>query len=452
MSRARRDSKVDTRSARLRLRPRKEPYWSTLAPGEALGYYRPSSGGDGTWWARVRFEDGHYRKRALGATDDSLDSDAHQVLSYKQAQAKAREWFDQARAEAGQDAPRTRKPCTVLEAWEYYRLDCIRRGVKRLDRMECGARLYILPELGMIEVERLTQSRIEKWHQAMSEAPPRVRARKLAAEPARGAAPVSEEQKRKRRASANRVLTVLKSALNHAKQKRHVLCSPDAWREVKPFGKADAPRVRYLKLEEQPRFVNSCQPEFRHLVRGALLTGARYGELARMQIEDFDAENGSVFIRPGKNGQGRHVYLDAQGKSFFQAAVAGSHAGSLIFMHEAFQDMRRVTPKAREAVPKVRRAWKPSDQKRYMLAACDACGIEPMGFHQLRHTYASTLVNAGMPLAYIAEMLGHSDTRMVEKHYGHLAPSAMKEALRRAFPALNITESMNVEALKIQHG
>jgi hypothetical protein len=50
----------------------------------------------------------------------------------------------------------------------------------------------------------------------------------------------------------------------------------------------------------------------------------------------------------------------------------------------------------------------------------------------------------GVPLAVIAAQLGHSDTRMVEKHYGHLAPSYVAETVRAAFGSLGIVEPSNV--------
>jgi integrase len=63
-----------------------------------------------------------------------------------------------------------------------------------------------------------------------------------------------------------------------------------------------------------------------------------------------------------------------------------------------------------------------------------------MGFHELRHTYASTLVNAGVPLAYVAAQLGHTDTTMVEKYYGHLSPSALADSIRKLAPVLRISK------------
>jgi hypothetical protein len=52
---------------------------------------------------------------------------------------------------------------------------------------------------------------------------------------------------------------------------------------VKPFREVDAPVVRFLKTDECARLVNACDHAFRGLVRGALVTGCRYGELTRMR-------------------------------------------------------------------------------------------------------------------------------------------------------------------------
>jgi hypothetical protein len=50
----------------------------------------------------------------------------------------------------------------------------------------------------------------------------------------------------------------------------------------------------------------------------------------------------------------------------------------------------------------------------------------------------------GVPLAVIASQLGHADTRMVEKHYGHLAPSYVADTVRAAFGTLGIVEPSNI--------
>jgi site-specific recombinase XerD len=70
-----------------------------------------------------------------------------------------------------------------------------------------------------------------------------------------------------------------------------------------------------------------------------------------------------------------------------------------------------------------------------MKAACVAATINPpANFHCLRHTYASHTIMNGAPLMVVAKNLGHADTRMVEKHYGHLAQSLITDAIRAAAP------------------
>ena len=86
----------------------------------------------------------------------------------------------------------------------------------------------------------------------------------------------------------------------------------------------------------------------------------------------------------------------------------------------------------------------PTEQQRSLQAACAAARIESITFHGLRHTYASRLAMNGVLLAVIAAQLGHSDTRMVEKHYGHLAPNYFADTVRAGFTALGIVETDNV--------
>ena len=58
-------------------------------------------------------------------------------------------------------------------------------------------------------------------------------------------------------------------------------------------------------------------------------------------------------------------------------------------------------------------------------------------------------MNAGCPLAFVAELLGHTDTRMVSKHYGHLAPNALADAVRTLAPKLGLGGAPKVAPLKV---
>jgi integrase len=87
-----------------------------------------------------------------------------------------------------------------------------------------------------------------------------------------------------------------KAALNYAWKSGHVP-NDEAWRRVRPFREVDIARVRYLTEAECTRLANVCEPDFRNLVVGALLTGCRYSELATMQIADFNADVGVLTVR-----------------------------------------------------------------------------------------------------------------------------------------------------------
>ncbi len=76
---------IDTRSRRLKLPVQKEPHWFTIERGLSVGYYRPASGGAGTWWARVLVtsKPPRYRQAALDHADDFADADGETVLNWK---------------------------------------------------------------------------------------------------------------------------------------------------------------------------------------------------------------------------------------------------------------------------------------------------------------------------------------------------------------------------------
>jgi integrase len=83
-----------------------------------------------------------------------------------------------------------------------------------------------------------------------------------------------------------------------------------------------------------------------------------------------------------------------------------------------------------------------------MATVCEVASIKPcISFHVLRHTWASLSVMNDVPLMIVARNLGHSDTRMVEKHYGHLAPDYIKEAIRKGAPKFGFKPDKKIVAL-----
>jgi integrase len=427
MARTVRNAKIDTRSARAKLAERREPYWTVLSAGCALGYRRGTKGG--TWIAKFRDRDAKRYLEALGAADDSRDADGLTVFSFAQAQERARAWFARkAREQAGDFVPLDR-PYTVANALIDYRADYRRRGGKATDRLDWSAAAWIEPELGALPLDRLTKGRIVAWHQKIAETPPRLRT-KAGASPKHRATDISAEGVRRRRSTANRVLTILKAALNHAH--REGRCpSDDAWRTVRAFREVDAARLRYLSDDEARRLTNACPPDFRALVTTALLTGCRYGELTGMSVDDYNPDAGRLRVRSSKSGKPRHVVLTEEGREFIARLAAGRPGGVRLFLRNNGKP------------------WGKSEQQRPLAAACAAAKVDPsVNFHGLRHTYASRLAMRNVPLAVIAVQLGHSDTRMVEKHYGHLSSDYVADTVRAAFGTLGIAQPPNVVPLR----
>ena len=428
MSRTVRDTNLETRAARLRLAARGKPYWRVLEGGLHLGYRRTKAGG-GSWVARRFLGEGRYSEKGLGLADDLQDADGGAVLSFKDAQAAAREWWKAQEREALGLGAQT-GPYTVAHAVRDYFEAREHRGSKGVKADRHAAEARIIPELGRIEAARLTKARIEAWFVALAKASKLVRTKRTAAKRATKALNVNDgEAVRARRSTANRILTILKAALNHAYREGRI-ASDDTWRKVKPFREVDAPVMRFLTAAECHRLINACDKNFRDLVRGAVLTGCCYGELTRVQAADYNREAGTVTVRLSKAGKPRHIVLNGEGRELFDALTAGRSARDLIFGRA-------------DGGP-----WLASQQQRPLTEASTRAKIEPPAtFHILRHSYASALAMRGVPMGVIATQLGHSDTRMTERHYAHLAPSYVAETIRAALPDFGSGKKSNVVAL-----
>lgn len=408
------------REKRSRLEVRKKPYWMTLNEGEHLGYYRGQR--VGKWVARYRRPGatGNYQETTLAEADDNADADGVVILNFKQAQEAARDWF----AGLERNGGRSTGPYTVSKA-----LDDYLESFKGKDVANTRRRIdsIVRPQMGKHGVAKLTPKIIMDWHASLAKAPARLRTGKGAEQNFRETAD-SDEARRSRRSSANRILTILKAALNVAYRNGKV-AGDDAWRRVKPFAKADAPKLRYLSDDEARRLVNACDASFRPMVKAALLTGARYSELAGLEVRDFDRQSQTLWLRETKAGTARAVYLEAEGVRLLDDATAGKAAGALIFPRS---DGER---------------WGASQQARPLAAACKAAKLEPTGFHDLRRTYGARLALRGVPMAVIAEALGHADERITRKHYAHLSKSYVADTVRGAVAGLGIVAETNVVRL-----
>lgn len=425
MARNVRDAKTDSRSARRKLKARREPYWTKIAKGCFLGYRRGAADG-GTWIARYRDDAGKQRYFALGPADDAMDADGVTAISFEQAQIKARDWCQS--VAAADAAGETQAPYTIADCMADY-LGWIKQHRKSHRHLVAYVNAYILPSLGSVDTAKLTTAKIRNWHQGIADEPPRLRKGRTGPQRYRAEDSDPDEAQRKRRLRANRHLVTLRAALTRAWQEGHI-AKNDAWVRVKPFPNVERQRSRFLDHEEAKRLLNACSPELRTLVQAALLTGARYGELCQFDVRDFQAISGTLFVRDSKSGKPRHIVLNPEGVSFFKRLALSRALGEPLIAR---------TDGAR---------WQRDHQHRPFKEAVKAAKLDPgFTFHELRHTWASLTVMAGAPLIVVATNLGHLDTRMVERHYGHLTQSYIAETIRQKAPSFGFDEPTNVVSI-----
>ena len=418
MPRIVRDASLESRAARSRLKARAKPHYRSLEPGALhLGYRKPLSGA-GKWLARHYAGGQRYELETIGTADDFSDADGVAILNFAQAQVLARKrMVERAHAAAGKHGP-----LTVEDVMDNY-ITFLAANRKSVNDARHRIEAFILPELGKIEVARLTTERLSKWHADLAALPARAwtKSPRLTKD---------QEGLRRRRASANRVLIILRAALSRAWRDGKI-SSDAAWRRVEPFKGVTSARTRYLSVAEAQRLINGCLPDFRLLVEAALQTGCRLGELVRLEARDFNEDVGTLAIGSSKSGKVRHVMLTEEGVALFSRLAAGRR-GDEILLRKA------------DGTP-----WGPSQQFERIADACRRGNISPpIGFHGLRHTYASLAIMSGAPLLAVARNLGHRDTKMVEAHYGHLSQNYMADSIRTHAPRFGMSEPSNVSVLK----
>ena len=222
------------------------------------------------------------------------------------------------------------------------------------------------------------------------------------------------ELRRRSQATANKVWSILRAALNLAYQNERTP-SDHAWRRIKPFRNVDRPQTRFLRADECRQLVQAAEPDIGRLIRACLLTGMRLGELLALKVSDVGPDY--LTVRHSKTGTSRRVPLNAEGARSFQEAIAGRSPDDTVLTQAS-------------GAP-----WTSMRVSRSLRQTCKAAKIDPpIQFRQLRTTYGSLLLNADAPLSTISELLGHKDTRMTRRHYAHLLWQKLKETVDERLP------------------
>jgi integrase len=397
MARPSAEYNTKTKTSRLRLAPRVKPYFRSIGAGKSLGYVR-RDGGAGSWVVR-EWSAGRYAVRTLGAADDVGRADGRDVLTFEQA----------LRASTSPVLPQPAGArLTVRTAIENY-LTALAARSNHANEARQRAEKHILPKLGDIRVDRLTKQQIENWRAAL----------------VKDEDATDSGARRRSQDSANRILTILKAALNAAfADESNNIPTDAAWRRVKAYRDVGAAREDHFDAGAVVRLVAEAMTfdkAFANLLEAGYLTGARYGELAALDVRDFDHAKAVLMIRKGKTGS-RPVSLSAEGAAFFT-------------------ELTRNRPAAAVLLPRADGGrWGKSEQARPFKRAAAAADLPASAsFYTLRHSHISRAIEAGMPLSLLAENCGTS-LAMIQKNYAHVLAATRREVMQATAPKLRLVK------------
>jgi integrase len=232
--------------------------------------------------------------------------------------------------------------------------------------------------------------------------------------------------------TTNRVVIVLRHIFNLAKKWRvpGITENPTTGINLAP----DVNRERYLSMEEAQRLVAAIEQDENQVAAKAimllLLTGARRNEITQAKWEHVDWKQKSLLVPLSKSGKPRTIALNAAASELLHA-IRTSDGSPFIFP----------SPVTNRPSPSLYFPW-----QRIRMRA----GLPDLRLHDLRHSFASFLVNRGISLYVVQGLLGHGNTRYTQR-YAHLAPDTLREAAEtvgnviadaRAFsPARNTAET-----------
>jgi integrase len=169
---------------------------------------------------------------------------------------------------------------------------------------------------------------------------------------------------------------------------------------------------RFLDFTESEALLDATAPAWRPMILIALRTGLRRGELLALRWEDIDLKAGTIHVQRNvwkdeigtpKGGRSRRVPLSPEAATALKA-LPSRFAKGYVFGEGG------------------ERILSTGEIQQALISASKGAGLKRVGWHVLRHTYASQLAMSGLSLRVLQEWLGHSTIAMTER-YAHLSPS-----------------------------
>jgi integrase len=167
-------------------------------------------------------------------------------------------------------------------------------------------------------------------------------------------------------------------------------------------------RLRYLSKEECAELIGKCDTHVKPIVIMALNTGMRKGEILSLRWENVDLKHGFILLSMTKNGERREIPVNETLRATLKGLTRRLDTPYVFY-----------DPSSGSPYDNVKRSFK---------TALKNAKIDDFKFHDLRHTFASHLVMAGVDLTTVKELLGHKDIKMTLP-YAHLAPAHKVKAV-----------------------
>ena len=218
----------------------------------------------------------------------------------------------------------------------------------------------------------------------------------------------SKRLNRNKPATVNRLLATLKHMFTKAVEwemvEKKIL---DKIRRVKLIPEHNR-RLRFLSHDECQTLIEKCDPHLRPIVITALNTGMRKGEILSLKWDQVDLKHGFILLEVTKNGERKEIPINEMLRQTLEALPRHIKSPYVFWQGEEGNPYQ--------------------DVKRSFNSALKRAGIKDFKFHDLRHTFASHLVMAGVDLTTVKELLGHKSITMTLR-YAHLAPSHKVKAV-----------------------
>lgn len=220
-------------------------------------------------------------------------------------------------------------------------------------------------------------------------------------------------------ATVNRLLATLKHMFTKAEEWEMV--EDEIRKKVRrvKLSKENNRRLRYLSEEESRELVSACADHLSPIVATALNTGMRKEEILSLRWEEnIDMRHGFILLSDTKNGERREIPINQALRKVLSGLTRR------LDVPYVFYD------------PKTGKRY--ANVKRSFYSACRKSGIKDFRFHDLRHTFASQLIMAGVDITTVKELMGHKTLTMTLR-YAHLAPAHKVSAVEM----LNLTSTEN---------